>query len=125
MWDRLAFGRAVIWPVVIYLIALAILLPFALGSGFTLTGDTSSEYALYFAIVETGVWDPPVDNLLASCLSTTLFPALIQRVTHVDPLLVFQLYCCFTIAFLPVTIYYLAKRYLPIAGALIAVGFGS
>jgi len=61
----------------------------------------------------TGRW-AMVENhgLLSSCLPTTIVPALIQRATGVDPLLVYKWYSIILLPLLPVVVFLLASRFI-------------
>lgn len=112
-------------PVVVYLAGLAVLVKYALTTNYTLVSDTLREYTIYSAVVGGERWQALTGDygLQSSCLSTTLFPGLLLRLLGGDPLLLFSLYLCFVIAFLPVVIYFIAKQFLNTPYALLAALF--
>ena len=98
------------YPVIIALIAFGIVLRYALFD-YELISDSACEFMVYSLIVETGKWQIVTHHqLLSSCLFTTFFPAMFQRAFNTDLLMTFKLFPCFIIPFLPVAVYYLAKR---------------
>ena len=101
-----------ILPILIGIIGLVITLSYVFNNNYTAISDSESEYAIYKEITETGSWKPIGDNVLSSCLMTTLLPALIQRVVRANPLVVFNLYVSIVIAFLPIVIFLIAKQFL-------------
>ena len=112
-----------LYPPLLYVIGLVIQLYYALSNNYTDSSDSALNYNTYIGIAQTGQWQPQVDNILSSCLTTTLFPAMLQRLTGIDPLLLFKVYSCVLIAFLPVIVYLIAKRYMKPEYAFIAALF--
>lgn len=99
-------------PAGIYLAGLAINCNYAFRYAYTTVADTLREYELYTLIIETGKLqlETGARGLASSSLTATYFPAMIQRLTGIEPLLLFKLYACFLIPFLPVIVYYIIKR---------------
>lgn len=112
-----------LYPPLLYLVGLAIQLYYAFSNDYTESSDSALNYTTYIKIAQTGQWQPQVDNLLSSCLTTTLFPAMLQRLTGIDPLILFKVYSCVLIAFLPMVVYFIAKRYLNPGYAFLAALF--
>lgn len=106
----------------IYAVGFVTMFKYAFTTNYTLVSDTLREYTLYVAIAGGESWQALTGEygLQSSCLSTTLFPGLLQRLLGGDPLLLFSLYLCFVIAFLPVIIYFIARQFLSIPHALLA-----
>lgn len=108
----------------IYLIGLSIALNYAFTYDFTAASDTALEYSIYMLAIENGGrWTFLMDNMLISCLMTTLFPAWLQLLSKIEPLTLFIWYECLIIAVLPVLVYQLAQKYILKRYALLAPAF--
>ena len=101
------------YPVIIALVGFGVVFRYALLDYTLMSGDAIQEFRVYSLIVETGKWQiVPNYALVSSCLFTTYFPAIFQRAFGTDLLMTFKLFPCFIIPFLPVVIYYIAKRWI-------------
>jgi uncharacterized membrane protein len=88
--------------------------------------DASLEYNLYRSIVDGQRLSFEVDNTLIGAVTTTWLPALIQRVTHIEPSILFRYYAIPLIIWLPLIIYFITKRYLkPYQSFLVSILFVS
>ncbi len=116
-----------IYPSIIYLIGITITLVYAFTNNYTVVSDTAREYLIYTSIIEgkslQAFWGVFPYTLQSTSLSTTLFPALLQKVTGIEPLLLFKLYSSFLIPLLPVVVYFIAKRFMPNLYAFLAAVF--
>ena len=111
------------YPLVIWLIGLGIVLRYALVD-FALVSDASSEFIVYKLAVETGKWQALHEHgLLSSCLWTSYIPAMFQRVFNTDIVWTFKLFPCLFFPFLPVIVYYLARRMVSPFYAFLAAAF--
>ncbi len=100
------------WGVfVVAVIAYAIVFIYAFTHDYTAVSDSSLEYKLYLHYIEVGSWGY-IDKVLNSCLMTVYFPAVIQRITNIEPLLLFKLWACLWIPLLPIALYHIARQYL-------------
>jgi hypothetical protein len=108
----------------IYFVALLLSLKFAIFDFnlFSAYSDSSMEYQIYLYLASHGhitfsytkEWLKTAfgsQELLISSYFVTLFPALVQKILHSDPYWTFKLYSAFLIPFLPVVIYYLARKW--------------
>lgn len=95
--------------VILVLISLGLLL-FVNLTRFTLEADGIREYALYLQIVETGTWQVEDDNILNTCIFSTYLPALFQRATGLDPLMVYRFFPLVFFIFLPPMVYLIARN---------------
>lgn len=109
-----------IYPSIIYLMGITITLVYAFTTNYTEVSDTAREYFLYATVIDNGFlafWEivtgsvQRVISLQSSCLSSTLFPAILQKITGIEPLLFFKLYSSFIIPILPVAVYFIARRF--------------
>lgn len=102
-----------IYPSIIYLIGITITLVYAFTTNYTEVSDTAREYLIYTTIVQTGSWQIESEALAiqSACLTVTLFPALLQRLFGVEPLLFFKLYSSLLIPLLPIVVYFIARRF--------------
>ncbi len=98
------------WPpcISLYLIAFGISLVFLMNHAIP-TSDWGEEFTLFLKDANTG-WVPIRENMLNTCLFTTLIPALIVQGLHINPLLTYNLYLITIIPFLPVSGYLLYSR---------------
>lgn len=111
------------YPAIILLVAFGIVLRYALQIQ-ELKSDAGSEFTIYSFIVDTGKWEiQPNFRLGSACLFTTFFPAMFQRTFGTDLLMTFNLFPCFIIPFLPVVVYYLAKKWVSPFYAFLVSGF--
>ncbi len=101
-------NRDIIICSVIYLATFAFILHYNLVN--PLVNDRVYEYHEYLANIDVG-WQYR-NSLLNSCIIPTWFPAMIQRLTGWDAMLVFKTLPPFIYALLPVFVYLIAKRYL-------------
>lgn len=105
----------------IYLLALAVTLWYALT--LDLTADRlEHEYAIYEAMVNKEGWTKARANheLVASCFTAILLPYYIQRVTHLNSLVLFKVFPCFFYSAMPAFVYLIARQHLDIGYSLIA-----
>ena len=115
-----------VYPSIIYLMGITITLVYAFTTNYTEVSDTAREYLIYSAIVQTGSWQIESGALAiqSACLAVTLFPALLQRLFGIEPLLFFKLYSSLIIPLLPVVVYLIARRFVSnLYAFLVAVFF--
>lgn len=103
----------------IYLFTLAITVSYAIWRQ-VIMSDQAIEYALYLMSVKDGLIHLPANDIVGSCLTVTIVPALIQRVTHFDVDLVFKVWPCITYSLMPVFTYLISRKYMGKAYALLA-----
>ncbi len=109
-------------PACIYLIGLGVAINFSLSVDYTASSDGMREYELYSEFVKTGQWHPIPGITLSSCVIVIYLPAIIQRFLGTDPLLTYTMIHSLMVSFLPVVVYFLARRYVDWKYALISVG---
>jgi len=115
---RLLLDKQIKYPGIIYLMGLAIVLVYAFTTNYIEVGDTAREYYIYSFLAQGGDWQTlfgkaqGIYSLQRVCLSTTAIPAYLQRLFGFDMLLFFKLYTCFFISFLPVAVYFIAKKFI-------------
>ena len=113
---RVMKRTAWIYPSIIYLMGITITLVYAFTTNYTEVSDTAREYLIYSTITQGGSWQALRNDVTglftiqSTCLTVTLFPALLQRLFSIEPLLFFKLYSSFIIPILPVVVYFIAKR---------------
>ena len=105
----------------VYILALCITLRYAIFVQ-VINADQVAEYELYLAAVNSGTWRFVADSIVNSCLMVTLIPAYIQRLTGLDPEMVFKVYPCFLYSLMPVFVYLMARRYFDVGYSLLAAG---
>lgn len=111
------------YPFAIWLIGFCIVLRYALVD-FAFVSDAGNEFIVYKQFIETGVWQSiEAHGLLSSCLWTSYIPAMIQRLFNTDIAMTYKLFPCFVFPFLPVIVYYLAKKMVSPSYALLASAF--
>ncbi|KKK52498.1 hypothetical protein LCGC14_3104310, partial [marine sediment metagenome] len=103
--------------VFIYLITFAGMLWYNLSH--VLVNDGVYEYRTYLLNIENG-WEFR-QTLINSCLVTTWMSTLIQKATGWDSMLLFRVFPVIFYALMPAFTYLIAKRYLSIRYALVAV----
>jgi hypothetical protein len=107
----------------VYLLSLAVLLATSL-RGAAVTGhDIKLEYRVFAEVLESGRWQPQSTfGGYNSCLSITLLPTFLARLSGVAALDVFRV--CFQALFavVPVGVFLLARRFVPAPGAVLAAG---
>lgn len=109
-------------PITIYSVAFGVAIGFALNVDYTATSDPMREYSVYTKALETGEWEILLDNRLSSCITTIYLPAMVQRLLGIDPLLTYKVIHSVMVSFLPVTVYFLSKRFVKWQYALVSVG---
>ena len=97
--------------VLIYSITLFITLSYAIYT-MKITSDQAVEYDLYTQMVRSGRWTFVKDNIVNSCLTVTLIPALLQRLTNIDASLLFKVFPCFFYSLMPSFVYLISRKYL-------------
>lgn len=111
------------YPLIIVLIAFAVILRYAFAD-YALVSDAETEFMVYSSMAETGKWGIVANQtLLSSCLFTTFFPALFQRTFNTDLVLTYKLFPSFIVPFLPVVVYFLAKKWTSPFYAFLASAF--
>jgi len=102
--------------IAIYIITLGILLYYNLTH--PPVNDGVKEYECYLLNIKEG-WIFR-RTLVNSCLITTWLPAMIQRYTEVDQMVLFRVFPTIFYALMPVFTYLIARRYLAVRYAIIA-----
>ena len=74
--------------------------------------DAQREYQVYKSVVDGKPMTLEKDNTLVGALLTTWLPALVQKVTHVDPTTLYRYFSIPLVVWLPLVVYFLVKRYL-------------
>ncbi len=100
----------------IYLATLGILLYYNLSH--PPVNDGVKEYEAYLLNIQNG-WEYR-RTLVNSCLTTTWLPAIIQRYTGIDQMVLFRIFPTMFYAFMPVFTYLIARRYLATRYAIVA-----
>ena len=118
------------WQIVplIFIVGLAITGTYAFQNGWYTVNDAAREYQMYLSHLENGYTKTFADaeaiglGLQVRCFFTTLFPALLQSVLKVDPLLFYKLYTVVLVSLLPVGIFAVAVQFVDKKWAVIASG---
>jgi uncharacterized membrane protein len=112
-------------PLIIYVVGLGVISHYIFTNNYLSGATIENEYALYIKYVEGATWHPMTGlyQLQNSCLTVTLFPALIQRLVGIEPMLFYKLYHLVLIPFLPVVVYFLVKQFVEQEYALVCVLF--
>ncbi|MCK9599017.1 MAG: hypothetical protein M0R06_08260 [Sphaerochaeta sp.] len=100
----------------IYFITLGILLYYNLTH--PPVNDSVKEYEVYLLNIQDG-WEYR-RLLVNSCLTTTWIPAMLQRYTGIDQMILFRVFPCIFYALMPAFTYLIAQRYLDVKYAIIA-----
>ena len=74
--------------------------------------DAQREYQLYKSVVDGKPMTLNKDNTLVGALLTTWLPALVQKVTHIDPATLYRYFSIPLVVWLPLVVYFLVKHYL-------------
>lgn len=112
--------KCIFWG--IYLIAIGLTFTSSIFK-MELVADSLTEYEYYLSIIESGKWSYEVNNLITSCVISTYIPAIVQRITHLEPQLVFRIFPCIFYSMMPAFSYLISRRYLNKRYSLLAVGF--
>lgn len=120
----------IILPVILVIISLGILLYFAVAHYDLNTikiPDPKQEYDVYSHIVNGHPYSfQTKDNLLVSCLTTTYLPAMIQKITHLNPVTLFRYYAIPLMMWLPLIVYFIAAKYLSLYHSfLVGIAFAA
>lgn len=102
------------YPSLIYFIGLVITATYVFTTKYYTVCDAGRQYEIYLAFINLGHWEDlgEIYGLQMSALWTTYIPAMLQRLTGLDPLVLFNGYNCAMIPFLPVVCYFIAKRFM-------------
>lgn len=107
--------RTVKWlpAVLVFIIGFSILLNYAFTTEYLEYCDAAREYQLYlnYAGIESVDTSLPIYTLQNSCLTTTLLPALIQRVFNFPAKEFYSIYLCVLLALISVSVYHLSRRF--------------
>ncbi len=108
----------------IYLLTLSIVLGYVLQNLEVLIySDRLFEYACYLYTIETGTLQMSADSLVNSSIMVNYIPALIQRATNIDPILLFKIFPQFFFAMTPAFIYLIGRLYFSRRYALLGALF--
>lgn len=103
--------RVILICLILYLIAFGWLTYNVMISG--IHTDRVDEYEEYSQILERGgTWQYIPDRLVNASIFSTLIPARIQLLTHIDEVVVFKIFPCFFYALVPPFIFLIARRYM-------------
>jgi len=102
--------------IIIYLTTLGVLLYYNISH--PPVNDGVKEYECYLLNIKQG-WMYR-RTLVNSCLTTTWLPAMIQRYTGIDQMVLFRVFPTIFYALMPVFTYLIARRYLAVRYALVA-----
>lgn len=105
---------------VIYLIAMSVSVYWIINGA--LSDDGKALYYLYNSYIDmlnNGGFHLINTGLSSSCLTTTLFPAIVQNLLHTDPLLTYCTIPYIFYSFIPVSSYLISRRYLNIRYSVI------
>ncbi len=110
--------------IALYLVALSLLLMTSL-RGWYLTGhDIQTEYQVFQLTRAHGRWEIALfHNAYNACLSITILPTEFADLGHVDGPYVYKVFYQIMFAVAPVLVYTIARRYWPIATAMLAAIF--
>jgi len=102
-----------IYPVVIFLISVSLLLMVSLRSHHIMGIDEHYEFRLYQSIFDAGYWSIiEKDNMINTCLSVTLLPAIYQSLLRMKGEYIFKILYALFFSFSPVIIYIISKKYI-------------
>lgn len=95
------------YPIIIFLVSLALLYHVTLFSNFLVGSDIFSEY--YFAnLVSTNqIWNPTLNHQLNSVLSIVLLPAIYKTVCGIDIVIYFKYVSPFFFSLVPLALYHI------------------
>lgn len=115
-----------LYAVATYGVGLALLLMYALRSWHVLGWDIHQEMAVFMATLDASRWRmssfPGLDY--NACLSITILPTIIAKLTHVNPEYVFKLLYQVLFATVPVAVYAAARRFLlPVLAFIASIFF--
>jgi len=102
------------YQIIIYLLAFSLFSLLLFRSEYILGHDVHYEYYLYKSTFNNGIWKIIEFITLDSCLSITIFPAIIQSLFNItyDQQFLKLVYVCIS-SFIPVGVYTVSKNYLP------------
>ncbi len=98
-----------VYPIILWVGSFVLMLWFAL-TQYNLGSDSAYYYNNYVLAIKNGWWSLE-DNIPKASIVMTLLPATIQKILHTDILLTFKVYSSFILPFLPVVVYFLAKKF--------------
>ncbi len=106
----------------IYLVALALLLMTSLRGWYTTGHDIQREFRVFQLTSSHGNWNiSRFKDAYNACLSITILPTMISRLTGVADVNVYKVFFQILFAFCPVLLYRIARRYASTGIALLAV----
>jgi len=99
-----------VFPLAIFMIALALLLMISMGSVHIFGCDIHGEYLVFQMTKENGIWNPNV-HAYNPCLSVTLLPTIYSLITNINDELIFTVFFPILFALVPVIIFLFVRKY--------------
>lgn len=112
-----------VYLVTILCIGASLLLLVPLRNPHIIGDDVLREYGLFLRFSNNGIWHITHDAMLSSSLSINLLPTIVRQLTGMDSVYVFKGLLFVVMFCTPFVVYYIAKRFIGIAGAFIAAFF--
>ncbi len=96
----------------IYLISVSLILMLSLRSEYVSGWDIQEEYVKFAQTLAQNQWSTAIDrSAYNTCLSITMLPAMIHRLTNIPPEYIFKVLFQLVFALMPVSIYLLTRQY--------------
>ena len=100
------------YPLMIFLIGIAVILLLALRSNYLVGVDIHSEYYIFQQTLENGRWQILSNNTLDSCLSISILPTIYESFLRINTEYLFKLLYPLLFSISPLVVYLIAKKYL-------------
>jgi uncharacterized membrane protein len=111
---------AVVFPVTILMISIALLLAHGLTSDYLVGADVQGEYLAYQQVVNSQHWTFLSNQVSVTTLGTSLLPAVYQLITGISGFYMFKLVFQLIFSVTPLVVYIIAKKYLTTVYAFLA-----
>jgi uncharacterized membrane protein len=114
--------REIVIQLTLYLLSLGLLLMTSLRGWFVTGHDIQNEYQVFQLTQAHGRWEiAAFHNAYNACLSITILPTELADILRVDGPYIYKVFFQLIFAACPVLVYTIARRYLPVPVAVLAV----
>jgi len=110
-----------LYPFAVYAMSLALLLANSMRGWFITGHDVLQEYQVFQLTAQHGIWSMSLlQNAYTACLSITILPTILAKVTGMPDAYVYKLLFQLIFALVPVILYITASRFLPRRAAFLS-----
>ncbi len=114
LWKRNKIPQAAI-PLSIWMIALSVILSHSMSSNYVVGGDIYTEFESFLYVWDAGIWSridvPESIHSLYFSLGVSFLPTVIKSVSGISHLAVFRIACPLFMSIIPLTVYFILRRY--------------